>query len=136
VPYALLLGLLTGLLTIVPYLCTVGWPVALLAKYIDVLSSSGAVAWTDILLWPSVVFVIVAFAEGWMLTPWIQSETMEMSALTVLVAVIIGGGLGGALGMLLAIPVTACGKIILEELWGRTRRLAIVPHDSAPDERP
>ena len=47
-------------------------------------------------------------------SPWIQSETMEMSALTVLIAVMVGGAVGGAVGMLLAIPVAACGKIILE----------------------
>jgi predicted PurR-regulated permease PerM len=131
VPYALLLGLLTGLLTIVPYLSTVGWPIALLAKYIDVLSSGGSGAWTDIVLWPSVVFMVVAFAEGWVLTPWIQSETMEMSALVVLIAVIVGGAVGGALGMLLAIPVTACCKILLEELWKDQRRLAAVPQASS-----
>jgi predicted PurR-regulated permease PerM len=130
VPYALVIGLLTGLLTIVPYLSTVGWPIALLAKYIDVLSSGGSAAWTDVVLWPSVVFVIVALAEGWVLTPWVQSETMEMSALTVLIAVMVGGAVGGAVGMLLAIPVAACGKIILEEFWVGRRRLAVVsPED-------
>ena len=129
VPYALLLGILTGLLTIVPYLSAVGWPIVVLAKYIDALSSSGSAAWMDVLLWPSLVFVVVAFAEGWVLTPWIQSETMEMSALAVLVAVLIGGAVGGALGMLLAIPVAACGKIMLEELWAGRRTLAVVPQD-------
>jgi predicted PurR-regulated permease PerM len=129
VPYALLLGILTGLLTIVPYLSAVGWPIAVLAKYIDVLSSSGSVAWTEVVLWPSLVFVVVASAEGWVLTPWIQSETMEMSPLTVLVAVLIGGAVGGALGMLFAIPVTACGKIVFEEYWIRRRRLAAVAPD-------
>ena len=131
VPYALVLGLLTGLLTIVPYLSTVGWPIALLAKYIDVLSSSGSAAWADIVLWPSVVFVTVAFAEGWVLTPWVQSETMEMSALTVLIAVMVGGAVGGALGMLVAIPMTACGKIMLEEFWKGPRQPAAVRQDSA-----
>lgn len=131
VPYALVLGLLTGLLTIVPYLSTVGWPIALLAKYIDVLSSSGSAVWADIVLWPSVVFVTVAFAEGWVLTPWVQSETMEMSALTVLIAVMVGGAVGGALGMLVAIPMTACGKIMLEEFWKGPRQPAAVRQDSA-----
>jgi predicted PurR-regulated permease PerM len=131
VPYALLLGILTGLLTIVPYLSAVGWPIAVLAKYIDALSSSGSVVWTDVVLWPSLVFVVVASAEGWVLTPWIQSETMEMSALTVLVAVLIGGAVGGALGMLFAIPVTACGKIVFEEYWITRRQLAAVASDNS-----
>jgi predicted PurR-regulated permease PerM len=71
--------------------------------------------WWDVVLWPSAVFVVVAFAEGWILTPWIQSQTMELSALSILLAVLVGGAVGGVLGMLLAIPVTACAKILLEE---------------------
>jgi predicted PurR-regulated permease PerM len=120
VPYSLLLGLVTGALTIVPYLSIVGWPIALFLKYLDAASSDGTPTWPDVVLWPSVVFMLVAFLEGWVLTPWIQSHTMEMSALTVLLAVLVGGAIGGMLGLLLAIPLTACAKIMAEELWGRT----------------
>ena len=121
VPYALLLGVLTGLLTIVPYMAIVGWPMALLAKYVDVVSSGSTPMWWDVVLWPSAIFVMVAFVEGWVLTPWIQSRTMELSALTVLLVVLIGGAIGGILGLLLAIPVTACVMIISEE-FGRDQQ--------------
>lgn len=117
VPYALLLGILSGSLTIVPYMAIAGWPLALLAKYVDVVSSGGIPVWWDVVLWPSAVFLVVAFVEGWVLTPWIQSQTMELSALTILLAVLFGGAVGGVLGLLLAIPVTACVKIVLEEYW-------------------
>jgi Predicted permease len=88
VPYSLLLGIVTGVLTIVPYLSIVGWPIALFVKYLDAASSGGTPTWPEVVLWPSVVFILVAFLEGWVLTPWIQSRTMEMSALTVLLAVL------------------------------------------------
>ena len=88
VPYALLLGVFTGFLTIVPYMAIVGWPMALLAKYVDVVSSGSTPMWWDVVLWPSAIFVVVAFVEGWVLTPWIQSRTMELSALTVLLVVL------------------------------------------------
>jgi predicted PurR-regulated permease PerM len=128
VPYALLLGILTGLLTIVPYMSIAGWPLALLANYVDVVSSGGTPVWWDVVLWPSVVFLVVAFVEGWILTPWIQSQTMELSALTILLAVLFGGAIGGILGLLLAIPLTACVKIVLEEYWLRsTSVLTAVP---------
>ncbi|BCA53829.1 putative integral inner membrane protein [Nitrospira sp. KM1] len=132
VPYALLLGIMTGLLTIVPYLAIAGWPVALLLKYVDMVSSGGAPAWSDVLIWPSAVFLLVGFLEGWVLTPWIQSKTMELSAVAVLLAVMIGGGAGGMLGLLLAIPVTACGKIIWEE-YRPANRPAHVVHDRTLD---
>ena len=124
VPYSLLLGLITGILTIVPYLSLLGWPIALFVKYLDVVSSAGMPNWFDVIVWPSLVFVLVAFLEGWVLTPWIQSRTMEMGALTVLLAVLIGGAIGGVLGLLIAIPVTACAQILLEEL-GRDRDIRL-----------
>jgi predicted PurR-regulated permease PerM len=117
IPYALLLGIVTGALTVVPYLSVAGWPVALLVKYLDLTSSGGAATWQDIVLWPSVVFLFVAFLEGWVLTPWIQSQTMEMSALTILLVVLVGGAIGGVLGLLLAIPLMACANVLIEELW-------------------
>ncbi|WP_447984898.1 AI-2E family transporter [Nitrospira sp. Nam74] len=121
VPYSLLLGLISGALTIVPYLSLVGWPIALFLKYLDAVSSGGTPTWHDVVLWPSVVFIVVAFLEGWVLTPWIQSRTMEMSGLTVLLAVLVGGAIGGVLGLLLAIPFIACAKVLMEELWGSSR---------------
>ena len=125
VPYSLLLGLITGILTVVPYLSLVGWPIALLVKYLDVVSSAGVPNWFDVIVWPSLVFILVAFLEGWVLTPWIQSRTMEMGALTVLLAVLIGGAIGGVLGLLIAIPITACAQILLEELGGRDRDIRL-----------
>ena len=125
VPYSLLLGLITGVLTIVPYLSLVGWPIALFVKYLDVVSSAGVPNWFDVIVWPSLVFILVAFLEGWVLTPWIQSRTMEMGALTVLLAVLIGGAIGGVLGLLIAIPITACAQILREELGGRDRDIRL-----------
>lgn len=127
IPYALLLGVFTGALTIVPYLSLAGWPVALFVKYLDIASKGEVATWPDILLWPSVIFLLVAFLEGWVLTPWIQSQTMEMSALTILLVVLVGGAVGGILGLLLAIPLVACAKILIEELWTRSSRVSAGP---------
>jgi predicted PurR-regulated permease PerM len=59
---------------------------------------------------------VVQFIESWLLTPWVQSQSMEMSAVTVLIVVFIGGAVGGFYGLLLAIPLAACIKILLQEL--------------------
>lgn len=115
--YWFLLGLITGVLTIIPYASLIGWPLAVLLKYLDVLSAEhSAFDLMTIVVWPSLAYLLVQFIESWLLTPWVQSQSMDMSAVTVLIVVFVGGALGGFYGLLLAIPVAACLKILAEEL--------------------
>jgi predicted PurR-regulated permease PerM len=117
VRYWFILGLITGVLTIIPYASLVGWPLAILLKYLDGFSSGAdGFDMMTVVVWPSVAYLVVQFIESWLLTPWVQSQSMEMSAVTVLIVVFIGGALGGFYGLLLAIPVAACLKILLQEL--------------------
>lgn len=114
VPYWLLLGLITGMLTIVPYASALGWSVAMLIVLGDAGSSRHSL--TDALLLTSAVFAVVQAVEGWFLTPWIQGKELSMHPLTILTLVLIGGSVGGLYGMLLAIPTAACGKILFREV--------------------
>ena len=118
VPYWFFLGMLTGLFNIVPYLSVISWPIVILLKYLDTLASAagGNSGLLAVVVWPSVVYIAVQLLEGWILTPWIQSGQTNMSAVTVILVVIIGGVVAGILGMLLAIPVAACIKIIFEDV--------------------
>jgi predicted PurR-regulated permease PerM len=115
--YWFLLGLITGVLTIIPYASLIGWPLAVLLKYLDVLSGgTGGFDLMAIVVWPSLAYLAVQFIESWLLTPWVQSQSMDMNAVTVLIVVFIGGALGGFYGLLLAIPIAACLKILVQEL--------------------
>jgi len=118
VPYWFVLGTATGLMSIVPYLSSVGWIAAVLVKYLDMTAGSGASGfdWLAVIVWPTVVFQGVNVLEEYVLTPWIQSKSTTLNPLTILVVVIIGGITGGLLGLLFAIPVAACIKIVLEEI--------------------
>ncbi len=118
VPYWFLLGIATGLFSIVPYGATVGWPLAVLLKYLDMTTGSGGsdFDWAAVLVWPSVVFGVVQLLEGWVLTPWIQSQSTELSAASILIVVFIGGAVGGLYGLILAIPLTVCIKIIFDDV--------------------
>lgn len=114
--YWFLLGLITGILTIIPYASLIGWPLAIILKYLDMLSGAGSFELLTIVVWPSLAYLVVQFIESWLLTPWVQSQSMDMNAVTVLIVVFIGGALGGFYGLLLAIPVAACLKILAQEL--------------------
>ena len=119
VPYWFLLGVGTGLLSLIPYAAVVGWPIAVLLKYLDMTTGNESIGfhWMAVIVWPSLVYILVQVLEGWVITPWIQSGTTDLSAVTILLVVFIGGSVGGILGLVLAIPVTACFKILLQEVF-------------------
>ncbi len=114
VPYWFLLGVVSGVLGLVPYLIIIGWGFAILLATLDALSNNTFSWW--VLLWPTLVYVIAQTVDGWVVEPLLQGKATEMSTLTVLLVVLIGGTLGGLIGLLIAIPVAACVKILCVEL--------------------
>lgn len=122
VPYWLLLGIVGGLLNIVPYAAVISWPLAILLMWIDT-ASGGSVAsftFTQVFLWPSVVYIVAQGLDGWVVEPLVQGKATNLDPFTVLVAVIIGGALLGIMGTIIAVPTAACLKILLQEV--------ILPH--------
>ncbi len=117
VPYWFLLGAITGLLSMIPYLSIAGWLLALLVKYFDMMIGEGAPGfdWMAVLLWPSIVFGIGNFIEGWILTPWIHGRTTHLNPITILTVVLIGGALAGFWGLLFGIPAAICLTMLAEE---------------------
>ena len=118
VPYSIVLGLVIGAFCIVPYLGGIGIPAAvgLLAIHNFQLPEAERMAWWGVLVWPSVVFGIVQMVENWVLTPVIAGKATNLDPVTILVAVLAGGSIGGVYGMLLAIPVAACLKIVWTDM--------------------
>lgn len=118
VPYALALGLLVGVFCAVPYLSAVGVPIAISLLAVDQfgLDPDQRMAWWGILLWPTLVYGIGQTLDDWVLTPLIQGKTTDLDPVSIVVAVLAGGSLAGVYGMLLAVPLAACVKILLREL--------------------
>ena len=114
VPYALLLGIAAGALSLIPYAASIVWPLAVALTW---LHGGANVPWTTWFLWPSLIYWVVQTIESWLLTPWIQGKSMEMSVPTILIVIFIGGAVGGLYGLLLCIPIAACGKILLREVF-------------------
>ena len=62
------------------------------------------------------IIVAVQQLEGNVLQPWLQSRSMNMHAVIVLLSVSLGGSLFGIVGAFLAVPVAAVGTVILRYL--------------------
>jgi predicted PurR-regulated permease PerM len=125
VPYALALALIVGILDLVPLAG------ATLAAIIV-----SAVAWADeprngiIMI---VFFVLYQLLENHVIQPLVYRTTVKLSALTILVAVLIGAELGGVVGALFAIPVAGAIDVGLREwLAYRRDRAAGTAPDAAP----
>ncbi len=116
VPYAIALGLLIGAFNAVPYLSGIGLPFAIGLLALEKASGNTGMAWWGVIVWPTVVFAIGQVLDGYVLTPIIAGKATDLDPVTILVAVLAGGSVGGLYGMLLAIPVFACAKILIKEV--------------------
>lgn len=118
VPYAIVLGFVIGLFCAVPFLGIIGVPIAvglLLFAQLDPDGTLNMPLWA-IIVWPTVVFVVVQAIESYAITPVIAGKATNLDPVTIIVAVIAGGSIMGIYGMLLAIPVAACLKILITDV--------------------
>lgn len=102
--FGLAIGLITGLLNIVPYLGSIlGLSVALPLAFLQ--PDNGGL---QLLLICVAVFAAVQALEGWFLTPRIMGQQTGLHPVTIIVAIFFWGqALGGVLGMMMAVPLTA-----------------------------
>ena len=115
VPLALPIGILAGVLAFIPYL---GSFTALgLALLMTLLDWQG---WTQ-LLWVAGVHTLIQGAESFIITPKIMGDTVGISAIAVLFALLVGAELLGFTGVLLAVPAAAVLKILFQRLEQRYR---------------
>ncbi len=116
--FAPLIGLLVVPLTMIPYLgIVICWiPAVLIA----------AAQWGDWWhpFWVTIIFIVVQNLEGLFYAPRIVGNSVGLHPMTVIVSIFLWGLLiGGLLGPLLAIPLTATIKVLLARyVWGRRLR--------------
>lgn len=124
VPAPLIIGPVVAVLSIVPYVALVGIPIAVIGMLIDPPTGWQA-AWWWVLAAPTVVYFAGQALDDYVLTPLIQGKSTNMDTPSILFASIAGGALAGLYGLLLAIPVAACLKILMREVfWPRFRQWA------------
>ena len=117
VPAPMILGPIVGILSIVPYLALVGIPISVVLLLLEPSGVAWQGAWWWIIGAPVVVYFAIQALDDYVLTPSIQGKGTGMDTPTILFATIAGGALLGIFGMLLAIPVAACLKILLIEVY-------------------
>lgn len=105
-PYALLITLFGALITVIPYigpLVSGLLPISFALVFFD--------EFTYILIFV-ICIVIIQLIESYVLEPFLLGREVELNALTVLIAVLLGGIIWGVAGMILFVPIFATIKII------------------------
>ena len=119
----ILIGLIAGLLTFVPYLgpasIVVFGGIAALVQYGDWEHLAGV----------AVVFTVGQIIESYWLTPKLVGDKIGLHPMAVIFAVMAGGTLFGFLGMLLALPVAAVANVLLRYAQDRYRHSRLYAGD-------
>lgn len=108
VPETLLLAVLAAVFDAVPI---VGVPIATIPALLLALTVS----------WQTAVIVLIAYTvyqqfENYVMVPRVFGNTLQVSALSILVGVLVGGQLLGVIGIILSLPITAAIPV-LERVW-------------------
>jgi predicted PurR-regulated permease PerM len=127
IPFALLLGILSGLLAFIPF---IGPLVSVIPPILLALAQEPVAV-----LWVILAYCAVQFVEGNIVQPVVMSRAVSLHPAVVIFALLIMGTLFGFAGVLLAIPLVAALYVLLQELWiKRMDKKGIDPNP--PKKRP
>jgi predicted PurR-regulated permease PerM len=119
VPFYALLGLVVGLTNLIPYVGPA------MGGLVVVVVTFFTVGTPDTIFGVMLGIGLLQLFDNTVLQPLVLAKNVEMHPLVVALSVIIGGQFFGVLGLFLAVPVVAVGKIIAEETWGAFGRAAL-----------
>lgn len=113
---ALLIGFFGGIMNIIPYLGPViGSVIGIVLGVTSTLAAGSYDELMSVILKLAGVFIVVNFIDNNILVPVIYSKSVKSHPLEIFLVIIVGGGIAGLLGMLLAVPVYTLLRVIAKE---------------------
>lgn len=111
IQFALLLGVIGGLLTFIPYLGAIVSSIP--ALLVAALQGLNAVIYVGLL------YLVLHILEGYVLAPLVQKKAVSIAPGFLLSAQVAGGALAGVFGVALATPVALVGAVIIQLAYVR-----------------
>jgi len=128
VKYAILLGVLTGLLNVIPY---IGICISLLISCF-IAFATGTVSTC---VYVAIGYVIVHIIDGNIVLPFVVGSKVKINALFSFIGILVGEHLWGISGMFLCIPAIAIIKIIFERVEGLKPWGKLLGEDEKPNKK-
>jgi predicted PurR-regulated permease PerM len=110
VPFALLLGIFSGLVSFIPY---VGATISVVLPLLLALLTEDPFRAVYVIL----AFVIIQQIEGNILQPMLMSRAVDLHPALVVFAILTMGTLFGIVGVFVAVPLVAVLQVLVRELW-------------------
>lgn len=129
--YAIVIGVLSGALKFLPY---IGTAAGVIIAVTTGVTQSG---WDSyLMLGIGATYLVTEFIESSFLSPRIIGDRVRLNPALVIFAVLLGGKLWGIIGIFIAIPVVAVGKVVLAYWWRQRQDDANHPETPATPETP
>ncbi|MGO4707722.1 AI-2E family transporter [Chryseobacterium sp. 2TAF14] len=128
VKYAVLLGILTGVLNVIPY---IGIAISLLISCF-IAFATGTISTC---VYVAIGYVIVHAIDGNIVLPFVVGSKVKINALFSFIGILIGEHLWGISGMFLCIPAIAIIKIIFERVDGLKPWGKLLGEDEKPNKK-
>jgi predicted PurR-regulated permease PerM len=127
-PYALLLGIMLGIVNYIPYFGSIfGSLVAVIVV--------GFTQGFPMAVIAAIVLLITQQIDGNIIQPKLMGSSFSLSPLLVIISVTIGGAFAGVFGMIIAIPIVAVLKDILDNIIAHRESLkASITNDTSEGE--
>ena len=115
VPFWLLIGMIAGFLNVIPFI----GPFAggFLAALVSLVFRDFSTA-----LWSVVMFTAIQQFDNHVISPNVLKSRVQLNPVFILLALLVGGSIGGFFGLLIAVPLAAALKVVFGHIW-RTRVL-------------
>jgi len=111
VPFALLFGILAGLLALIPF---VGPVISVIPPILVSLIEDPVMA-----LWVLLSYFVIQGVESYLIQPVVMSHAVALHPAAIVFTLLISGTLFGAVGLLIGIPLVAALYVLVRELWIR-----------------
>jgi predicted PurR-regulated permease PerM len=115
-PFPLLLGIISGLLNIIPYL---GPLLTLVPVGLAAFLGGG----TNLAIWAMGVVLIVQLIDNAVLQTWLVSQFVDVHPVMAFIVTLVFGELLGPVGMVIGIPAYVISKILIGGLWDYVKAL-------------
>ena len=110
IDYALIIGIIAGISNMIPYVGPLVGTV--LAAIVGLLSGTPVKA-----IYAIIAMQVVQQIDGNLLAPKIVGDSVGLHAVFTIMAILIGGSLGGILGMLLSVPIAASIRVLFNNWY-------------------